>query len=243
MIFKTSRITKAAITLLVAACFCTADPVETAASSSRDVFGINADYTSVLYDSTNGMPTSEANPIAQSSDGFIWLGGYSGLVRYDGNTFYRYDSTSGISSVFALYVDGNNRIWIGINENGVAMLDFDETKVYGRVEGIRSHSVRSITEDKNGNIIIGTTQGLAYIDATTLEIHPIDDPQINQEYVNNLEKDSEGNVYGLTSDGALFTLEDLAVTAFYPSERIGGEQANSLYADPDMPGIVYIGTI
>ena len=243
MIFKTSRVTKAAITLLVAACFCTADPVETAASSSRDVFGINADYTSVLYDSTNGMPTSEANAIAQSSDGFIWLGGYSGLVRYDGNTFYRYDSTSGISSVFALYVDDNNRIWIGTNENGVAMLDFDETKVYGRVEGIRSHSVRSITEDKNGNIIIGTTQGLAYIDATTLEIHPIDDPQINQEYVNNLEKDSEGNVYGLTSDGALFTLEDLAVTAFYPAERIGGEQANSLYADPDMPGIVYIGTI
>ena len=243
MIFKTSRITKAAITLLVAACFCTADPVETAASSSRDVFGINADYTSVLYDSTNGMPTSEANAIAQSSDGFIWLGGYSGLVRYDGNSFYRYDSTSGISSVFALYVDENNRIWIGTNENGVAMLDFDETKVYGRAEGIRSHSVRSITEDKNGNIIIGTTQGLAYIDATTLEIHPIDDPQINQEYVNNLEKDSEGNVYGLTSDGALFTLEDLAVTAFYPAERIGGEQANSLYADPDMPGIVYIGTI
>lgn len=243
MTFKTSRITKAAIALLVAACFCTADPVETAASSSRDVFGINADYTSVLYDSTNGMPTSEANAIAQSSDGFIWLGGYSGLVRYDGNSFYRYDSTSGISSVFALYVDENNRIWIGTNENGVAMLDFDETKVYGRVEGIRSHSVRSITEDKNGNIIIGTTQGLAYIDATTLEIHPIDDPQINQEYVNNLEKDSEGNVYGLTSDGALFTLEDLAVTAFYPAERIGGEQANSLYADPDMPGIVYIGTI
>ena len=243
MTFKTSRITKAAIAFLVAACFCTADPVETAASSSRDVFGINADYTSVLYDSTNGMPTSEANAIAQSSDGFIWLGGYSGLVRYDGNTFYRYDSTSGISSVFALYVDDNNRIWIGTNENGVAMLDFDETKVYGRVEGIRSHSVRSITEDKNGNIIIGTTQGLAYIDATTLEIHPIDDPQINQEYVNNLEKDSEGNVYGLTSDGALFTLADLAVTAFYPAERIGGEQANSLYADPDMPGIVYIGTI
>lgn len=243
MTFKTSRITKAAIALLVAACFCTADPVETAASSSRDVFGINADYTSVLYDSTNGMPTSEANAIAQSSDGFIWLGGYSGLVRYDGNTFYRYDSTSGISSVFALYVDDNNRIWIGTNENGVAMLDFDETKVYGRVEGIRSHSVRSITEDKNGNIIIGTTQGLAYIDGTTLEIHSIDDPQINQEYVNNLEKDSEGNVYGLTSDGALFTLEDLAVTAFYPAERIGGEQANSLYADPDMPGIVYIGTI
>ena len=243
MAFKTSYITKAAMAFLLAACFCSVNPMEAAASSSRDVFGINADYTSVLYDSTNGMPTSEANAIAQSSDGFIWLGGYSGLVRYDGNTFYRYDSSSGISSVFALYVDDNNRIWIGTNENGVAMLNYDETKVYGRVEGIKSHSVRSITEDKNGNIIVGTTQGLAYVDGTTLELHPIDDPQINQEYVNNLDRDSEGNVYGLTSDGALFVLDDLAVTAFYPADKIGEEQANSLYADPEIPGTIYIGTI
>ena len=243
MAFKTSYITKAAMAFLLAACFCSVNPTEAAASSSRDVFGINADYTSVLYDSTNGMPTSEANAIAQSSDGFIWLGGYSGLVRYDGNTFYRYDSSSGISSVFALYVDDNNRIWIGTNENGVAMLNYDETKVYGRVEGIKSHSVRSITEDKNGNIIVGTTQGLAYVDGTTLELHPIDDPQINQEYVNNLDRDSEGNVYGLTSDGALFVLDDLAVTAFYPADKIGEEQANSLYADPEIPGTIYIGTI
>lgn len=243
MALKTSHITKAAMAFLLAACFCSVNPMEAAASSSRDVFGINADYTSVLYDSTNGMPTSEANAIAQSSDGFIWLGGYSGLVRYDGNTFYRYDSSSGISSVFALYVDDNNRIWIGTNENGVAMLNYDETKVYGRVEGIKSHSVRSITEDKNGNIIVGTTQGLAYVDGTTLELHPIDDPQINQEYVNNLDRDSEGNVYGLTSDGALFVLDDLAVTAFYPADKIGEEQANSLYADPEIPGTIYIGTI
>ncbi len=243
MALKTSHITKAAMAFLLAACFCSVNPMEAAASSSRDVFGINADYTSVLYDSTNGMPTSEANAIAQSSDGFIWLGGYSGLVRYDGNSFYRYDSSSGISSVFALYVDDNNRIWIGTNENGVAMLNYDETKVYGRVEGIKSHSVRSITEDKNGNIIVGTTQGLAYVDGTTLELHPIDDPQINQEYVNNLDRDREGNVYGLTSDGALFVLDDLAVTAFYPADKIGEEQANSLYADPEIPGTIYIGTI
>ena len=213
-----------------------------AAASDRDVFGIDADYTSVLYDSTNGMPTSEANAIAQSTDGFIWIGGYSGLIRYDGNTFNRFDSSTGISSVFSLYIDGEDRVWIGTNENGVAMLDRDETKIYGRIEGIKSHSVRSMTEDKDGNIIVGTTQGLAYVD-TSLEMHPIDDPQVNQEYVNNLARDSEGNVYGLTSSGALFTLDELKVTAFYPADKIEGEQANSIYADPDTPGTLYMGTV
>ena len=31
-------------------------------------------YSAVLYNNTNGMPTSEANAIAETSDGFIWIG-------------------------------------------------------------------------------------------------------------------------------------------------------------------------
>ena len=152
MAFKTSHITKAAMAFLLAACFCSVNPMEAAASSSRDVFGINADYTSVLYDSTNGMPTSEANAIAQSSDGFIWLGGYSGLVRYDGNSFYRYDSSSGISSVFALYVDDNNRIWIGTNENGKGIYEnqmsrIPNTELKGMIDAVRRTSENRDSQD------------------------------------------------------------------------------------------------
>ena len=47
--------------------------------------GRGAGYASVLYDRSNGLPTSEANAIATTSDGFIWIGSYSGLIRYDGN--------------------------------------------------------------------------------------------------------------------------------------------------------------
>ena len=39
------------------------------------------DYSSVLYNNSNGLPTSEANAIVQSQDGFIWVGSYSGLIR------------------------------------------------------------------------------------------------------------------------------------------------------------------
>ncbi len=40
-------------------------------------------YSAVLYDNTNGLPTSEANDIVQTIEGFIWIGSYAGLVRYD----------------------------------------------------------------------------------------------------------------------------------------------------------------
>ena len=30
-------------------------------------------YASVLYNSENGLPTSEANAVAQTPDGFVWI--------------------------------------------------------------------------------------------------------------------------------------------------------------------------
>ena len=79
------KIIRTAALSVMAAClgFFAFDHNVRAAGLSRDVFGTGSDYTAILYDSTNGMPTSEANAIAQSGDGFIWLGGYSGLIRYD----------------------------------------------------------------------------------------------------------------------------------------------------------------
>ena len=63
-------------------------------------------YSPVLYNNTSGLPTSEANAIVQTSEGFIWIGSYGGLIRYDGNTFERIDSVqTGISSVDSLFVD------------------------------------------------------------------------------------------------------------------------------------------
>ena len=49
-----------------------------------DPIGINEGFSAVLYDNTKGLPTSEANAIAETSEGFIWIGSYAGLIRYDG---------------------------------------------------------------------------------------------------------------------------------------------------------------
>ena len=216
-------------------------PVSAESGNRRDLLGSDTDYTAILYDSSNGLPTSEANAIAQSSDGFIWLGAYSGLIRYDGSSFYRFDSSTGISSVFSLYVDSKDRIWIGTNENGIACYDHGDLRVYGRVEGLKAYSIRAITEDNAGNIIIATTQGLAYVGEDS-EIHPVDDPQVNMEYITVLERDVNGNIYGLTLNGQFFELKDLHIEAFYNADTFGGEPVNALYPDPEKPGLIYMGT-
>ncbi len=213
-----------------------------AAGERRDILSTGNDYTAILYDSTNGLPTSEANAIVQSSDGFIWLGGYSGFIRYDGSTFYRFDSSLGISSVFSLCTDSHDRIWVGTNENGLALYDHGEITAYGRVDELKSHSIRALCEDIDGNVIVATTQGLAYVDGDTLELRVINDPQVNGEYVTDLCMDPAGTIYGLTLNGAVFTMKDLRITSFYNQEQFGHDPVNAIRPDRDEVGVVYMGT-
>ena len=63
-------------------------PVQTFNSSgsrniapSVDLLRNSEEYSAVLYNNKNGMPTSEANVIAQTSDGFLWIGSSPGRKR------------------------------------------------------------------------------------------------------------------------------------------------------------------
>ena len=154
-------------------------PVSTISAEEFDTSEEEWGFSAILYDNSNGLPTSEANAIAQTRNGFIWIGGYSGLIRYDGNDFYRFDSSMGISSVMSLYVDKEDRLWIGTNDNGAAVYDNGQIRYFGKADGLISLSVRAIAEDAFGNIVLATTQGMAYID-DNYELHMIEDSGIEK---------------------------------------------------------------
>ncbi len=207
-----------------------------------DYTGASEGYSAVLYNNSNGLPTSEANAIAETREGFIWIGSYSGLIRYDGSNFERIDSTTGITSVVCLYVDSKNRLWIGTNDNGVAVMEKGEFKVFKSELGLQSLTVRSITEDAVGNIYVATTHGMSVID-NDLNASVFNETQINNEYINELRTDEEsGIIYGETQNGAVFTIEDGKLSGFYDGSRLGIDGVYSILPDVANPGYVYIGT-
>ncbi len=213
-------------------------PVEAKDDLSFSENGVG--YSSVLYDNSNGLPTSESNCIVQSDNGYIWIGGYSGLVRYDGNEFY-YVPLTGISSVLCLYIDSQQRLWIGTNESGVAVFKNEKLHFYNRESGLRSSSIRSITEDGDGYIIIATTAGLAFVDHEN-ELHIIDDALVNKEYVCELFTGGDGTVYGVTNSGGIFTVNSRRISGFYNANDLGLGIINTIYPDPENPGFVYLGS-
>ena len=211
-------------------------------SESNVVDPINRDdgYSCVLYNNTNGLPTSEANDIAETSDGFIWIGSYAGLVRYDGNSFVRMNSSSGITSVKCLFVDSKDRLWIGTNESGVAVMEQGKFRIWGRDEGMRSFAVRDITEDDDGVIYVATTNGVAMIDAK-MNMSYIDDPRVSG-FVDTLEPGSDGYIYGITNLGDAFTVRDGRITHFYDHEEGNFAGISYIYPDPNNMGHIYFET-
>ena len=217
------------------------DEIITEEELSVDPTGKSEGYSTVLYDNTSGLPTSEANDIVETSEGFIWIGSYSGLIRYDGNTFERIDSTTGIASVVKLFVDSKDRLWVGTNDSGAAVMEKGEITLFNKNSGLTSLSIRSITEDKDGNIYLGTTQGIALIDENG-SLSMIDEPRLNNSYVRMLKHDSNNTIYGITIDGAIFTLENKKLKSFSSSEELSIEDIHSILPDPARKGYVYIGT-
>lgn len=197
--------------------------------------------SAVLYDSQNGTAPSEANAIVQTSDGFIWVGCHRGLARYDGNDFVWVEYSKGITSVASLFVDTSGRLWVGTNDNGAALYDNGEYVFFDSDTGLKSCSVKAISQDGSGNILLGTTQGIAYIDGN-MQVKKIEDSRIGDTYISKLERDGEGNVYGVSLNGDVFVIRNLAVEKYLSKKQIGSELITSICPTEKETGEVYLGT-
>ncbi len=198
-------------------------------------------YTTQIYDASNGLPSSGANCILGSEEGYIYIGGYNGIVRYDGNVFTVLSESDGLSSGRSIYQDSQGRIWIGTNEKGVVIIHEDKKLHLTPDDGLNSASIRSFLEDKDGNVYIGTTEGLCYADRN-FEIHRISDDRINEERILRLDSDKEGNIYGHTKSGIIFKILDKTITEVLDSKEWGNESITTILADPMTPGMIYLGT-
>ena len=217
------------------------DPILHYESVTDNILIEKEGYSSVLYDNSNGLPTSEANDIAETSDGFMWIGSYSGLIRYDGNTFERIDSTTGIASVVCLFVDSKDRLWVGTNDSGLAVMENGEFRMFDREEGLNSESIRCIREDADGNIIAATTAGIAVIDQS-MNVTTIDDVMIRDAYIREISCAPDGIVYCVTVDGDLIILQNNVRIGYYGTGSLSEETIRTVTADPEIPGRFYLGT-
>ncbi len=230
---------KAAALVLALALMGTGCAVPSArAEAIMDVIDYN-DYVQTIYASHNGLPCGEANDIAQTNDGILWIGTYAGLYRYNGREFRWMDNYESVRNVNCLYVDEEGRLWIGTNDNGLSICINEQiSNVVDQSKGLPSNSVRAIIQSSDGYYYVGTTGSMQVLTLhnglnrvnTLWEVN----------YADKVAADQAGHVATVTSNGRLFLLQRGQILSSIQLPQSGEELFNTVAFDED--GVLLAGT-
>ncbi len=194
-------------------------------------------YVITLYNDRNGLPTSEANTILESKDGYIWIGSYGGLIRYDGTTFTNYSDNEVFpsSAVRSLLQDDEGRLWIGTNDMG---LFYYENGEFMHIESEYFTCVRDIEKTNDGRIVISGYDGVAYVEDGRLDI--ITDEHVYGKTVYSMGVDVHGNLW-LSMDEGITVINGRTFTRFYDSSFFFDHSYTYCVAS-DKDGHIYVGS-
>ncbi len=112
-------------------------------------------------DGLGGRPSS----LAQTADGFLWIGTSDGLYRFDGIRFEHYRPAHGAMAaraVSTLAAAPGGGLWVGYESGGVTFLDASgRVANWSAAEGLPVARVRSIAVDLDGTAWVAAVGGLA----------------------------------------------------------------------------------
>ncbi|KAA6329696.1 Sensor histidine kinase TodS [termite gut metagenome] len=146
---------------------------------------------------------NDIRAMAEAPDEKIWLGTFgAGLCVFDTKSWTFKDfNTSDFSGltinsdyINTLFVDKNDRLLIGTNENGLKQIDFQKKKVVNYLDGTiyNGHAIiRCIWQDKRGGLWIGTDGiGILHIEKPGRESPVIQNYRSNQKMPNSLSSNT-----------------------------------------------------
>lgn len=130
-----------------------------------------AQYIVRNWGTADGLPQNTVTSIVQTRDGYLWLGTFGGLVRFDGHAFTVFDpgNTPGLVSarIVSLHEDGNGTLWIG-TESGLTRRDGERFTRVGPDEGVAAAGVTALRSDRRGRVWIGLGHRLMRFDGRGL---------------------------------------------------------------------------
>ncbi len=152
--------------------------------------------------------------------GYLWVGGRSGLFRYDGYEATLFqpdpDDPGAITDldIRALYEDSDGIIWVATNTGGLNRLDprtgrFSHFRHRPGDPATLSHdSVYGMVEGPEGDLWVGTQIGLNRIDRETGDVtrymhDPGDESSLAHDYVFSVYRDGQDVLWVATIGGGL----------------------------------------
>jgi ligand-binding sensor domain-containing protein/signal transduction histidine kinase len=125
--------------------------------------GAVPEYSARLWQMEDGLPHSIVQAIAQTQDGYLWVGTREGLARFDGMRFVPCElpGSTPPPSVTALRAGEDGSLWIGTESAGLFRLQGSSLVRLGEAEGLRDDPILSLCLGAGGRLWVGMGRGVA----------------------------------------------------------------------------------
>src|ERR1051325_634962 len=132
------------------------------ATALADAGGGLAGYSVTTWTEKEGLPAGRVRALAQSDDGYLWLGLETGLVRVDGLRFAPWDASRlPEGSVWSLMSARDHSVWIGFSgPTPIVRLRNGRMTIFGSGDGLPNTLAASFYEDRGGVPWAATLSGL-----------------------------------------------------------------------------------
>lgn len=201
-----------------------------------------------VFDTSNCevMTSNVVNTVVEDSSGRIWLGTNDNIFYYRHGQFEEFPGLNWRrGNVFVLYEDRDKRLWMGSNGGGLRCYDFRSGKFkhYSEADGLSGNFIRSIMQDSQGRIWVGTRNGLNRLRGDRFVAYTKKDG-LPVSFVRKIFEDSKGRLWLATYGGGLCLMEEragqLKFQVFNESHGLPNIHLRTLYEDSR--GVLWIGS-
>ncbi|HWW89012.1 MAG TPA: two-component regulator propeller domain-containing protein [Vicinamibacterales bacterium] len=193
-------------------------------------------YQQLVWQDQQGLPQDSVRAITRTHDGYLWLGTYAGVARFDGVHFSVYDSgnapelASGLLS--ALLEDRSGHLWLGTDGDGLIGYANGRFSSYTTRDGLTNNHVMALLEDHAGNLWIGTDGGGLVRFANGRFATFATEGELPSDHVFALAEDASGALWVGTNAG-LARCEHKRCTAFTTKNGLPDDAVRSLSWDDE----------
>jgi len=191
-----------------------------------------AQYGHTAWRIQDGVFDGAPNAIAQTKDGYLWIGTQNGLIRFDGVRFVPWVPVKGkllSSGIYSLLAGSDGSLWIGTSTN-LAHLEKGNLTNYLDADG----RVNSIVQSQDGRVWITRSRvhddkgPLCEVRGASLRCYGKANG-IPPPYAMPLAEDSDRNLW-IGSVNSLIRWREGSSTVFTPSKARSGEGLSGVQA-------------
>ena len=216
-------------------------------------------YTITNYTDKDGLPSNKIRSLFIDSKGYLWIGTNKGLAILDINNKKIIDVTYilddiGVSDKFirAIYEDSKGNYYIGcFLQGGLIKINSNtkEYKIYQNNDNdnysISNNSIRYITEDLNGSILVGTSHGINILDLSTDKFkHYTENDGLINNIIYGILVDKNNDIWMSTNGGiSKLSIKEDKFENFTVTDGLQSNEFNGRSCFKSKDGYMYFGGI